>query len=68
MTEAAKYKRYANPTGRYCACGNPALKRKCGNYVCARCDRLEQGYEREHNTRSYIRHHPNRAERELEAA
>ena len=46
-------KKYHDPAGRSCACGQPALKRKCGNFVCARCDALEQQYEREHNTRSY---------------
>ena len=49
-------KKYHDPAGRSCACGQPALKRKCGNFVCARCDALEQLYEREHNTRSYTRH------------
>lgn len=33
--------KYNDPKGRFCGCGQPALKRKCGAFVCARCDAME---------------------------
>jgi len=33
--------RRASVKGRFCACGNPALRFKHSEYVCERCDNLE---------------------------
>lgn len=32
---------YKSPVGRWCACGRPAVKRSCGDFVCAVCADLE---------------------------
>lgn len=46
-------KRYSDPRGRFCGCGKPALKRKCGAFVCADCDAIEQRREQLHSSKCY---------------
>lgn len=33
----------SSPLGRYCLCGNSAIKFKFGGWVCYRCNELETG-------------------------
>lgn len=45
----------AQPERRLCDCGQPAVKCKCGAFVCARCDAIEQRmYSRPNSQAAYV--------------